>query len=120
MWQEKYGQPPPGVRVSKTLMADCLAYRIQELESGGLSHNARNRLHQINADVRVAHRPGFRGRDVLVPGSRLTRRWAGKAHEVIVTSNHFFYNSERYATLSEIATKITGMDWDGHHFFMID
>jgi hypothetical protein len=100
-------------------MVDCIAYRIQEIELGGLSLNARNRLYEIHNDMEVGRKPGFRAAKSITPGTTLTRKWAKQTHEVIVTGTHYFYRAVRYDTLSEIAAVITGMNWNGETFFQI-
>lgn len=106
--------------MTKALLIDCIAYRTQELELGGLSLHARNRLHEIERDMQVGRRPGFRAAKSITPGTTLTRKWSGEAHEVICTGSHFFYKSIKYANLSQIAARITGMNWNGETFFMLE
>ena len=53
-----------------------------------------------------------------VPGTRLLRVWKGRQHEVIVdTDGKFIYRGKRFRTLSAIARKITGVQWNGKQFF---
>lgn len=67
----------------------------------------------------VAARPN--GKIVLPrrikPGSELVRTWKGKTHRVTVMADGFTYDGQRYGSLSEIATEITGTKWNGPRFF---
>ena len=101
------------------LMAECLAYRIQELRHGGLSFAARGHLTEISNDVRIGRKPGFRSIATIVEGSKLTRYWARVRHDVLVGNGYFVYRGNQYLSLSEIAAQITGMNWDGNTFFKI-
>jgi hypothetical protein len=38
-------------------------------------------------------------------------------YEVRVLAEGFLYADERFATLSEVARRITGTKWNGHVFF---
>jgi hypothetical protein len=51
------------------------------------------------------------------PGTRLVREWHGRAHAVIVLEDGFEYQGRRYASLSRIASLITGTRWSGPVFF---
>ena len=53
-----------------------------------------------------------------VPGTRLLRAWKGRQHEVIIdTDGKFIYRGKRFRSLSAIARKITGVQWNGKQFF---
>ena len=45
------------------------------------------------------------------------RTWRGKDYAVTVVENGFVFEGTRYASLSEIARKITGTRWNGPSFF---
>ncbi len=51
------------------------------------------------------------------PGTWLSRTWHGEVHQVIVLESGFEYRGVRYASLSAIASKITGAKWSGPRFF---
>ncbi len=120
LWLELFDRPPPILRMTRALLIDCLAYRTQELELGGLSLSARNRLHEIDHDMKIGGRPRFRAASTITPGTRITRKWARETHEVIFTGEHYFYRSARYQDLSQIAALITGLNWNGDKFFEIE
>ena len=73
------------------------------------------RLHQAFKSRSAATRPcpGV----ALKPGTVLTRTWQGVLHQVQVTDQGFDYRGERFASLSEVARRITGTRWSGPLFF---
>jgi hypothetical protein len=55
--------------------------------------------------------------NALKPGTQLMRSWKGKKHTVLVKTDGFDFQGERYTSLSQIANEITGTRWNGHLFF---
>ena len=53
----------------------------------------------------------------IKPGSVLFRSWKGKSHRVMVMADGFAYGGKEFASLSEIASEITGTRWNGPRFF---
>jgi hypothetical protein len=53
----------------------------------------------------------------IKPGSELVRTWKGKSYRVMVLADGFSHEGERFTSLSEIASKITGTNWNGPRFF---
>jgi DUF2924 family protein len=53
----------------------------------------------------------------IKPGSELVRTWKGKSYRVTVMTEGFAYDGKPFASLSEIASKITGTNWNGPRFF---
>lgn len=53
----------------------------------------------------------------LRPGTQLVREHGGELHRVIVLDNGFSWNGSVFSSLSEIARKITGTNWNGQAFF---
>ena len=112
-----------------------LAWRIQELEYGGLSERAKRRALEIandldarihpprrsNASAEAAHevlpvRTGQSGPQPS-PGTILTREYRGEVHQVTVLEQGCEYNGKVYRSLSGIAKEITGTQWNGKVFF---
>ena len=138
-WTDLYGTAPP-VRMSRELLVQAIAYRMQERQHGGLPNGLRARL-DAEAERRrpqdMAHRPivakdaipsryahasprwprrSFRY--MLRPGTRLLREWNGATHEVVALDDgRFSYRGTTYRSLSVIARIITGTRWSGPAFF---
>jgi Protein of unknown function (DUF2924) len=98
-------------------MISLLSYRLQERESGGLSHAARTRLAQIAQSLRKEKRSIISSGKCLHSGIRLVRSWGGEIHEVLSTDNGFEYRGKHFNSLSQVAREITGTRWSGPLFF---
>ena len=110
-WRELFKIAPPAA-FTPDLLARGIAHRLQEKALGGLSAAIARQL-QSGGEGRAAARPTLR------PGNRLVRRWRGKTYVVEVTEAGLVYNGVIVASLSEIATIITGTRWSGPRFFGI-
>jgi hypothetical protein len=92
-WQELYASEPP-LRMSRELMVQAIAYRIQERTFGGLSRAARLKLADAagsteSATVRSSRRDA---QHRVKPGTRFLREWQGETYEVTATADgRFFY-----------------------------
>jgi hypothetical protein len=115
VWKEVFPSPPPP-KLRKELMVPILAYRIQELEFGGLSHTARRQLELLIAGNRTKIGPANRPKPASAP-AKLIRGWHGEVHEVLIVDDGFSYRGEIFKSLSPIARRITGTPWSGPAFF---
>ena len=116
MWCELY-KTAAAPRLSRELLMRAVAYRIQELASGGLRPELQRQLHQIALELQQTGRVTMRPRPQLKPGTRLLREWQGRSHEVLVLDDGFSWQATHYRSLSAIARKITGTAWSGPLFF---
>jgi hypothetical protein len=122
-WRELMGTRAP--RYHREFLVRRLAYRLQELAHGGLSHAARARMAELLAQAGCDEigslcpkRQATRSRRELpVTGTRLIREWNGERHEVTVVEGGFAYQGRRYRSLTAITEIITGTHWNGPHFF---
>ena len=105
-WRQRYGEPPR--MRSRELLARLLAWRIQADAFGGLDATT---IRLLESDQLPPPRP------TLAPGTRLTREWQGRRHEVDVLDKGFRYAGADYRSLSEVARFITGTRWNGLRFF---
>lgn len=55
--------------------------------------------------------------NVVKSGTKLVREYQGQKHEVSIIDGCFFYMGTKYKSLSNIARKITGTNWNGNLFF---
>jgi hypothetical protein len=114
-WRRLYHRAPP--KLSRDLLLRGIAYRLQELEHGGLSKATKRKLKTLakmfRTEGRVAPDPGLS----LKQGTRLVREWHGRTHTVTVTDDGFDYAGTTYSSLTKIAREITGAHWSGPRFF---
>jgi hypothetical protein len=118
-WRRLFRSEPP--RLSRDLLVRALAYRLQELEVGGLPKWARQSLTGSAAAADPAKGGGAStpkpALPHLKPGARLVREWHGRIHSVVVLGDAFEFEGQRYGSLTKIAREITGAHWSGPRFF---
>jgi hypothetical protein len=114
-WRRRWGEVP-GFR-TRDLIVRAAAYRLQTDAQGELPAPDRRRLAAL-AD-RFSENRSFTptAGPALKPGSSLIREWRGVRHEVAVIEGGFAYQGSTYASLSKVATAITGAKWNGPLFF---
>ncbi len=109
MWRGKRKHEPPAA-LTKDLMARALAHWLQEERLGGLETPLRRLLATV---AKKGCTPSRR----LKIGSVIVREYQGKAQEVLVVPGGFCWEGRIYPSLSTIALKITGTNWNGPRFF---
>src|SRR5215813_9153574 len=102
-------------RLSRELLVRAVAYRMQEVASGGPRLELQRQLRQIGLELQQTGR--LRMRPQVKPGTRLMREWRGRSHEVLVLDAGFSWQGTHYRSLSAIARTITGTPWSGPLFF---
>ena len=108
-------QPPKAF--GPDLLRRSIAYRIQKQAYGGLSREAERTLDQLVKAYWNNPRARLDIPRRIKPGSVLVRDWKGATHKVMIVTGGFAYDGKTFASLSEIATLITGTKWNGPRFF---
>src|SRR3954465_14495443 len=93
-WRRLYGNEPP--RISRDLLILGIAYRLQEIEHGGLGKATLRKLRTLAETLRATGRVGLTPGLSLKPGARLVREWHGRTHTVTVTEDGFDYAGTNY------------------------
>jgi hypothetical protein len=112
----------------RTNLLRKIAYRLQELESGGLTNAAKERLEELIEKYDPVNNAAFRPQPAItktsskdrrlpIPGTVITKAYKGAKYEVRVLERGFEYNGKIYNSLSAIAKEITGAHWNGYLFF---
>ncbi len=127
-YKELYGEDATGTH--KTYLWRKIAYKLQELECGGLSSKARDRLKELIVEYDPINNKALRpDRPVVVqpatskdkrlpiPGTVITKEYKGSSYKVKVLEKGFEYNGKIYKSLTAIAHEITGAHWNGYLFF---
>jgi hypothetical protein len=115
-YRELFRAEPPKA-FGPDLLRRSIAQQIQEKAYGALPPETRRLLDQLikaaiakpNGRLELPRR--------IKPGSELVRTWKGKSYRVTVMTEGFAYNGKPFASLSEIASEITGTNWNGPRFF---
>jgi hypothetical protein len=117
MWKDLFDSDPP--RYNRRFLESRLAYRIQEIEYGGLKPATIARLEALGEQL-DGGKIGVRRKRVdtgPITGTRLIREYQGVEHSVTVLAAGFEYHGRPYKSLSAIARAITGTRWNGWVFF---
>ena len=119
-WRTLYGTEPPAYTVD--FLKKRIVFRLQELAFGGISDATKQRMADVLTEYgydEIGARPKKfkRKQEMPVPGTRLLREWHGETYEVVVTRGGYNYLGRNYGSLSIIARKITGTQWNGCAFF---
>jgi len=111
-----------------------IAYRIQEIDYGGLSSKAENKVQEliqkydpINNKTLRPDTPAMNGsakklkRDkrLPIPGTVITKEYKGIKLQVKILEPGFEYKSKTYKSLTAIAKEVTGAHWNGYLFFSL-
>src|SRR5471032_2716177 len=114
-WRERLGAPPHFASTELTRL--WLAWELQAKVRGGYDLATRRRLKQLSKSSKVDATPTSAALGALKPGTVLTREWGGVTHRVMVLEEGFAWAGQKYGSLSEIATRISGTRWSGPRFF---
>jgi len=115
-YRELFRREPPKA-FGPDLLRRSIAQRIQERAYGGLPVATQRLLSQlVKATLAKPHGRLELPRRIK-PGSELVRSWKGRSHRVMVMADGFAYDGKKFASLSEIASDITGTRWNGPRFF---
>jgi len=109
-WDEVFRTPVPK-RLSSPFLRRFIAFELQAQQNGGLPKGFVKSLRSSARDNGDVMSP------TLKPGGRLIREWNGTTHVVDVVDGGFLWNGQRFASLSPIASAITGARWSGPRFF---
>ncbi|MDD5109530.1 MAG: DUF2924 domain-containing protein [Candidatus Omnitrophica bacterium] len=118
---------------NKTYLWKKIAYRLQELEYGGLSTEAQGKIQELiqkydpvnNKAIRPENAPQNksnktslrRDKRLPIPGTVITKEYKGIKLQVKILESGFEYSSKVYKTLTAIAKEVTGAHWNGYLFF---
>ena len=113
-WQ-KYFKTPPPAKSSREFLSKNISWQKQAKEQG---LNLK-RFDRMMSAALAQQETGKKVKPELIvrPGTKFIRQWQGKKNEVESTGSAFLYNGESYKSLSAIARKITGTQWNGKVFF---
>ena len=116
-WRQLFETEPPPY--NRRFLESRLAYRIQELEYGGLKPATVARLEalgeQLDGGKIDVRRKSVKDRPIS--GTRLIREYQGVEHAVTVLDDGYEWQGRPYKSLSAIARAITGTRWNGWVFF---
>ncbi|MEQ1489185.1 MAG: DUF2924 domain-containing protein [Terricaulis sp.] len=98
---------------SRDLLLRAIVYQQEAATSAVAVRKAGRRLDTAS----VASGPAL---PRLSTGTVLVREWNDVPYAVTVTDDGFLWDGRRYASLSAVASAITGVHWNGPRFFKLD
>ncbi len=121
---------------NKSWLVRRVAWKLQATAFGGLTERARQRARELadetelrrlapkslpepataTARVSRSYQPTQDSR-LPTAGTRLIRRYRGRHYHVVVLEDGFLYDDVAYRSLSAVAKRITGTNWNGFRFF---
>jgi hypothetical protein len=123
----------PAPSNNKTYLWKKIAYKLQELEYGGLSVETQGKIQKLiqkydpvnNKTMRPedttqdqSKKPNLRrDKRLPIPGTVITKEYKGIKLQVKILESGFEYSSKVYKTLTAIAKEVTGAHWNGYLFF---
>ena len=115
-WAEYWGiQPHRYIR--REMLEKSLIFKMREAAGEGLDSKQQKRLDRLVQAYKKNPHCFDETRVNLKPGTRLSRMWKGEKYSIITLVDGFEYKDQKYTSLSEIATQITGTRWNGWVFF---
>ena len=125
------GKPVPSN--NKTYLWKKIAYRLQELEYGGLPTEAQGKIQKLIQKYDPVNNKAMRPENTFqdqprklnlrrdkrlpIPGTVITKEYKGIKLQVKILESGFEYSSKVYKTLTAIAKEVTGAHWNGYLFF---
>ena len=131
-YRELFGQPSHSNH--KDYLFRRVAWRMQAVAEGGLSERTRAYAREIATDadlrlcapkkpietqpaVRVANTSRPLDPRVPPPGTQLIKQYKDETVTVTVLEDGYRYGEHVYKSLSAIARRVTGTQWNGYVFF---
>jgi Protein of unknown function (DUF2924) len=114
-WKAVFPSPPPP-NLGRSFLIRALAFRIQEKALGGLKPSALRILDRV-LEGKSSLEPQRAATRRAAPGTVLIRQWHGVTHRVTVLDKDVVFRGQRYKSLTEVASLITGTHWSGPMFF---
>ena len=107
----KYFRYTP-IKRGKEFYVSSLAYRMQELEFGGLPATTKNLLVQMHGTS-----PTPKKKAIAPIGTKIIKNYKGHDYVIRILEDGFDLDGQHFKSLSGMAKKITGMKISGNAFF---
>ena len=133
-WEKLYGQASRSR--NRDFLFRRLAWRVQELQHGGLSDHTKARIDELGPDAFTRARTSSvaahatsepvpattqtssrRDPRLPSPGTVLLKEYRGNSIRVLATQDGYEWDGHHFQSLSAVARAITGAKWNGRLFF---
>jgi hypothetical protein len=103
--------------IGPDLLRRGIAWKRQSRVHGDLPCRVRREVDAVIARLKAGKVATSDDRISLKPGTRLVREWRGTMHQVVVLERGYEHEGRQYASLTQVASAITGAHWSGPRFF---
>ncbi|WP_420030965.1 DUF2924 domain-containing protein [Sphingomonas flavescens] len=114
-WRTCWRRPAP--EIGPDLLRRGIAWKRQSRVHGDLPLHVRRELDAVLKRLSEGKAAVADDRISLKPGTRLVREWRGTLHQVVVLESGYEHEGRQYASLTQVASTITGVHWSGPRFF---
>ena len=114
-WRACWRRPAP--EIGPDLLRRGIAWKRQSRVHGDLPLHVRRELDAVLKRLSEGRAAVADDRVALKPGTRLVREWRGRLHQVLVLESGYEHLGRHYASLTQVASAITGVHWSGPRFF---
>lgn len=114
-WRTCWRRPAP--EIGPDLLRRGIAWKRQSRVHGDLPLHVRRELDAVLKRLSEGRAAVGDDRISLKPGTRLVREWRGTMHQVVVLESGYEHEGRHYASLTQVASAITGVHRSGPRFF---
>ncbi len=116
-WQRHHPLTALPDRLPRDLLVRSIAWQLQVNDQGDIAPAVARQLDRLAAQLAKSGDLDLEREVRLKPGTKLVREWRGRTLQVLVLEDGYLFEDRRYASLSHVASAITGTRWSGPRFF---
>ena len=116
-WQRHHPRMVLPDRLPRDLLLRSIAWQLQVTTHGHTAPAVTRQLDRLAGQLAKSGDLDLEREVRLKPGTKLVREWHGRTLHVLVLDDGYLFDDRRYASLSHIASAITGTKWSGPRFF---
>ena len=116
-WHGVFPERQMPARLPRDLLVRTIAWKLQEDKFGRFPPALARELERLSKQLGKSGSLDLERQALVKPGTTLLREWRGETHRVIAVEDGFLFRDQRFGSLTEIATLITGTRWSGPRFF---
>ena len=116
-WRRHHPRTALPYRLPRDLLVRSIAWKLQAAKHGDFTSDILRKLDRLSQQLDRSGDLDMERETRLKPGTKLLREWHGKTINVLVLEDGYVFEDRRYASLSHIASAITGTRWSGPRFF---
>ena len=116
-WQRHHPRMVLPDRLPRDLLVRTIAWQLQVKDQGDIVPAVARHFDRLAGQLAKSGDLDLEREVRLKPGTKLVREWRGRTLQVQVLEDGYLFEDRRYASLSHVASAITGTRWSGPRFF---